>query len=332
VSSTPPIRRPAPGASGTASTSGPPADDAGSRQITSRLPKLPRGSGAGAQLLRGLYARRLIANYLRDDGDGLATIIAFNALFSLLPFLLILFTLVSLFVQSNTIHNRIQRLVVDLLPSGSSQQVLDVVEQGRNNLGQLTIVAAVSLVVGGSRFFSSLDNAFARIYRIQRRSYLERKFAALVMVPLVSVLMIGAAAASTVATVMIALPERLSSPSNARWLSAAVTLTISYFAAYIMALVLYSMVPNYHRSRRIIAWPGSLVGAALYVLLSQLFPLYMRLTGGFGIFGSAFAFALVLMVWLYLLGQIIVIGAEVNALAGGRRDIPLIEIDVGDAV
>jgi membrane protein len=296
------------------------------------LPSLPRGSGIGASILRGLYARRLLANYLRDDGDGLATIIAFNALFSLLPFLLVLFTLVSLFVQSDAVHNRIQLLVIDLLPAGGSQQVLDVVEHGRNNLGQLSIVAAVSLLIGGSRFFSSLDNAFARIYRIQRRSYLERKFAALVMVPLVSLLMTGAAVAATVATVMIALPERLSESSDTRWLSAVVTLVLSYLVAYTMALVLYSVIPNYHRSHRVIAWPGSLVAGALFVVLSQLFPLYMRLTGGFGIFGGAFAFALVLMVWLYLLGQIIVIGAEVNALAGGRRDIPLIEIDTGDAV
>ena len=72
--------------------------------------------------------------------------------------------------------------------------------------------------------------------------------------------------------------------------------------------------------------------ATMFVGLSQLFPLYLRLTGGFGVFGGVFALALVLMLWLYLLGQIIVIGAEVNALAGGRRDIPAVLVDSMDAL
>jgi membrane protein len=271
-----------------------------------------------AQTLRG---KRLVANYLEDDGDGLATIIAFGALFSLLPLLLVLFTIVGLVVQNAAVYAQIERLVTDLLPQTAADPVLSVVEQGRDNLGQITIVAAAALLLGGSRLFSALDNAFARIYRVERRPYLERKLVALVTVPVVSILMIAAAAASTVATVMLAIPDRLFETSDARWISGLLTFTLSYAAAYVMAYALYATIPNY-RSRRVVAWPGALVAAGLFLLLSQMFPLYLQLTGGFGVFGGVFALALVLMIWLYLLGQIIVIGAEINALASGRRPRP----------
>ncbi|MGH9173155.1 MAG: hypothetical protein ACRD1H_02290, partial [Vicinamibacterales bacterium] len=77
------------------------------RQITSQLPRLPR-PGVRGDLVRAFQARRVVANYLRDDGDGLATIIAFNALFSLLPFLLVVFSILSLFAKSERVNRQIQ--------------------------------------------------------------------------------------------------------------------------------------------------------------------------------------------------------------------------------
>jgi membrane protein len=301
-------------------------------QSTSRLPRLPAKVGRAAGFVGWLQRRPLIANYLRDDGDGLATIIAFSALFSLLPLLLVLFTIVGLVVQNAAVYQQVERLVTDLLPQTAADPILSVVEQGRDNLGQISLVALVALLLGGSRLFTALDNAFARIYRVERRPYLERKVVAMVMVPVVSILMIAAAAASTVATMMLAIPDHLFDTPGTRWVSGLLTLGVSYAAAYTMAYLLYATIPNYHRrGRRMVAWPGALVAAALFLLLSQLFPLYLRLTGGFGIFGGVFALALVLMIWLYLLGQIIVIGAEVNALASGRRDqapaVPSVTMD-----
>jgi membrane protein len=301
------------------------------QQITSRLPRIPQRAGSAVTIAGRLQGRRLIANYVQDDGDGMATVIAFSALFSLLPLLLILFTIVGLIVRSPDVHDQIERLVIDLLPQTSADQVLTVVDQGRDNLGQISIVALIALLLGGSRLFSALDNTFARIYRVQRRPFLERKLVSLVMVPLVSILMIAAAVASTVATVMLAIPDRLFETSDTRWMSGLITMSISYIAAYLMAFTLYATIPNY-RAKRAVAWPGAMVAAGLFLVLSQVFPLYVRLTGGFGIFGSAFALALVLMIWLYLLGQIIVIGAEVNALASGRRDIPDVVVDSTDAL
>ena len=55
------------------------------------------------------------------------------------------------------------------------------------------------------------------------------------------------------------------------------------------------------------------------VALAQCFPLYVEITGGYNMYGSMFAFVLLLLLWLYLVGQIFVIGAEVAAFRSGRR-------------
>jgi membrane protein len=298
------------------------------RQITSRLPTLPEGTGRIARLRRRMMTRRLVSNYLRDDGDALATIIAFNALFSLIPFLLIVFTFVSLFVQSEAAQRQIEDLISTLLPATAITPVLDIVEGGRDNLGQLGLLTVLALLLGGARLINALDSAFARIYRSTPRSFFERRIVSTVMVPVFSLLMIAAAVASSFATVMVAIPDRLFDSGDSRWLSGLLTLLGSFSAAYAMAWVLYATIPGYrNRTLRFVSWPGALIAAFLFVLLSQLFPLYVALFGGFSIYGSALALAIILLFWLYLLGQIIVIGAEVNALASGRRDEPAIADD-----
>lgn len=292
------------------------------RQITSRLPALPTTAGRGLwratpRAARWLERRRLIAHYQRDDGDGLATIIAWNAIFSLLPFLLILFTLLSLLVANAAINNQIRQWVIELLPPGAAKTVLDIVQGGRENLREIGLVALISTLFGGARLFSSLDRAFATIYRIPRRSFLQSKLAAIIMAPFVALLMIGGAAAATLGTIMVAIPDRLFSSSDARWISGALTYLLSFLVAFAMAWIIYRIVPQRLECH---AAPGAAVAALLFVLLGQLFPIYIRLFGGGSVYGGVFAFTLVLMLWFYLLGQIIVIGAEVNSIASGRKD------------
>lgn len=307
------------------------APRSGSSHPTSRLPALPTRQGRRRyrRAIDWIESRRLVANYLRDDGDGLATIIAFNALFSLLPLLLVLSVIVGLMARRDELNEHVERVIVGVLPTSASDPVLSVVDSARENIGSISVLAFIGILLTGSRLFTALDKAFARIYHIERRPYVERRLVSLLAVPLASLLMIAAAVTSTLATVMVAIPDQLFDTHDARWVSGLIAILISYGAAYLMALTLYATIPNY-RTTRMAAWPGAAVAGLLFLLLSQIFPLYMRLTGGFGVYGSVFALALVLMFWLYLLGQIIVIGAEINAIASGRRDTSVSIIDNTD--
>jgi uncharacterized BrkB/YihY/UPF0761 family membrane protein len=59
--------------------------------------------------------------------------------------------------------------------------------------------------------------------------------------------------------------------------------------------------------------PGALLAAALFFVLLQVFPLYTTLFGqGFATY-AAFGVFLLLMFWTYLLGIVLVLGAELNA-------------------
>jgi membrane protein len=94
--------------------------------------------------------------------------------------------------------------------------------------------------------------------------------------------------------------------------------SISLVTAVAMFWLLYTVLPNRQRRWRL-TLPGALVAAALFFLILHLFPLYLSLFGkGFEAY-AAFGVFLVLMLWLYLLGLVLVVGVELNAFLERRR-------------
>jgi YihY family inner membrane protein len=87
---------------------------------------------------------------------------------------------------------------------------------------------------------------------------------------------------------------------------------VSIGSALLTFLLLYVVLPNKRQSVRQ-ALPGSLVAAVLFFLLLQVFPLYTAIFGRGFVAYAAFGVFLLLMFWTYLLGLVLVLGAELNA-------------------
>jgi hypothetical protein len=88
--------------------------------------------------------------------------------------------------------------------------------------------------------------------------------------------------------------------------------SISILSAIVMFLLLYKILPNKRQG-----WqqtlPGALLATVLFFIILQVFPLYLALFGkGFQAY-AAFGVFLLMMFWVYLLGIVLVLGAELNA-------------------
>lgn len=82
---------------------------------------------------------------------------------------------------------------------------------------------------------------------------------------------------------------------------------------FLLFMAIYYVVPN-----RRLAWGQVWIGAALagvlFEVLSLIFPLYLRLTGAGSTFGKTFGLLFLLMIYFYLLGNVTMVGVEVNSL------------------
>ncbi len=101
---------------------------------------------------------------------------------------------------------------------------------------------------------------------------------------------------------------------------------ISIIIAMLLFLTLYRVVPNAGQ-RFGDVWRGALFAAAGFVILVQMFPLYIRFVGSVGLasrYGQAFLFVTLLVTWLYLLAHMLLLGTWINARHQHRmrRDRP----------
>jgi YihY family inner membrane protein len=88
-----------------------------------------------------------------------------------------------------------------------------------------------------------------------------------------------------------------------------------------LLVVLYRFVPNRAFKVRDVL-PGALLAGVLTEVLSLGFPLYARIAGGFSTYGAQFGLFFLLATWLFLLSELILLGAVYNRV---RREQPSAE-------
>ncbi len=70
------------------------------------------------------------------------------------------------------------------------------------------------------------------------------------------------------------------------------------------------------------AWPGALAACVVWLLVSWAFGNYVISLGEYAVYYGSLAAVAVLLVWLYLTSLALLLGAEVNAILEGARDLP----------
>jgi hypothetical protein len=90
--------------------------------------------------------------------------------------------------------------------------------------------------------------------------------------------------------------------------------------AFIMFSAIYFVVPNRTLSWSA-TWPGALVTAFLLNIYEVLFPIYQRIFLKSASLGSVAGLAVVILIFLYYIGVITLIGAEINAWVSGLRPL-----------
>lgn len=263
-------------------------------------------------------AVRFTRNFLEDDPDGLASMLAFAALFSLMPILATTFLVVTTLLGIAAIESEILELIADDVPPAIAEAVSSLVNAGIGNRTLVGLMTLATFILGGTRLYTAMDRACAIVFRAPRRSKVRRRIFTLIAMPLIPLLLLAATVVAVAATSILTLPfERLFDvhPSNEQ---TALIYLSSFLLAFSLFFLAYWHIPVRNPGARAAAEAGA-VTAVLIVLLAQFFPLYIRLTGGYNIYGGIFGFVLLLMFWLYLVGHIFVIGAEIAAYRSGIR-------------
>jgi membrane protein len=260
----------------------------------------------------------LFSKFFADRGTHLAAMIAYFALLSFLPLTFLALALLAIGGRPDESSYLVTELQT-LFPASSVDQIVRAVDAVQRNWRTLGLVGAVTLAWSSLSLFSVLESAFNIVYGRPNRSFLHGK--ALAIIYMASALIV-LFAGLTVGTVGRALLERFApgfvSNAAVAW---TLSLLISTAAAFAFCATAYQRLTNVSLEWRDVV-PGAAVAAIALQATFQTLPLFLSYTKEV-VALQALGTSALLLVWLYVMANVIVFGAEVNwwlGRKGLRRD------------
>jgi membrane protein len=252
---------------------------------------------------------RPFAKFFADRGTHLAAMIAYFALLSMVPLVFLALALLGLFGRADETSLFVQELEL-LFPSQEVSDIVGVVRSIQRNAATLGIVGAAFLLWTSLSLFSVLESAFNIVYGLPNRSFLRGKaLAVLLMASSLILLFVGLVVGSFGYELLDRFAPALT--ANA-FVGYALPILVSTGAVFVFLVSVYFVLTNVRLSLREVL-PGTVVATVLLQLTFQVLPVYDRYARDPDLIVlRAFGGPVILLIWLYVMANAIVLGAEVN--------------------
>lgn len=289
--------------------------------IAQSLPVLWRRTNrAGwSRLLR--FPRWLFNGFRRNNAGDLAAAIAYHILIAMVPIFFLLVGVSGLFLQSGAALRQAERIINTIFPEGSgSVDAFDAAIATRQSSGLITLASFIAFSWAGTGLISSMARGMNRIYNVRNATFITEKQRGFTVIMLFLLFFVLSVLASTLPTLLLLLdlPETL----DAVFLGTRTAQLIAYGTALFFTLalffVIYRIVPN-ARQRLPDVWPGTLMASLLFVVMVQVFPIYIEMVGGVNRYGPLLGLISLLVVALYFLAHTILFGTFINSRWQRRR-------------
>ncbi|WP_149538099.1 YihY/virulence factor BrkB family protein [Siccirubricoccus phaeus] len=279
-------------------------------------------------MLRRIWTllRRSIEGYIEDDALSRGAAIAYYAVFSIAPLLVIATAIAGSVFGEAAVHGAISEQLAGLLGQAGAEAVeAMIVGAGNRTSGTIaTLIGVVTLLLTASGVFGEVQSALNAIWRAPppRGDAVTRvvraKLAALLAVIATGCLLLASLVASAVLSAFGSwaggvVPEVL-------LLLGLANFGLSFLLVAALFAAIYKILPN-----RPVAWGdvvvGALVTAFLFTLGKSLIGWYIGSTSPASSYGAAGAL-LGVMLWVYYSAQIFLLGAEFTRAWAGLQEAP----------
>jgi membrane protein len=254
---------------------------------------------------------QVVNKFLADRGTHLAAMIAYFAILAFVPLLFLTLALLGLAGEQDESSYLVEELR-RTFPESSVDNLLDVVEEVQDQSTELGVIGGIGLLWAALGFFSVLESAFNIVYGLPNRSFVRQKVLVLL---LTAAFLVFLFVALVIASVGVELSERAGVAGP----------VLSYvFALLLSTALLFGLTSGlYHRlTNARLSWretfPGALFAAVLLQASFQILPVFVRLSKEL-VALQAYGGLVLLLVWLYLMANVLVLGAEVNWWLGRGR-------------
>ena len=254
--------------------------------------------------------------FFRDRGTHLAAMIAYFALLSFVPLTFLALSLLGLAGRADETSYLVTELK-RVFPGSSISSIVHAVRTIQDNATALGIIGGAALLWTSLSFFSVLESALNIVYGLPNRPFLRGKgLAVLLTAASLVTLFVGLLAGSIGYDVL----KRYASGFVANGVVAyGLSVVVSLVAVFVFLVSIYYLLTNIKLEFQEVL-PGAALAALGLEASFQILPIYLRLVKHVPAL-QAFGGPAILLVWLYVMANVIVFGAEINSCRRARREI-----------
>jgi membrane protein len=258
--------------------------------------------------------RELFMKFQADRGPQLAAMIAYYALLAFVPLLFLTVSLLGLFGRADESTYLVKELS-QMFPKSSVSTIVRAVNEIRSNSAAIGLIGLLLLLWSSLGLFGALESAFNIVYGKPNRSFFRSKgLAAVLMIGMLVLLFAGLVVASFGNS---QLSRHAPGVAGNGVVAFVLSILASTAASFAFLLVSYYMLTNVAHTPKDVL-PGAIVGTVVLAVSFQVLPLYLALAQDSPVL-QAFGGPVILLVWMYLMANVIVFGAELNWWLARRR-------------
>lgn len=263
---------------------------------------------------------RTILEMSADDATHMAAGISYYALFSIFPLLLFLVATLGFFMETEEVRLQVLEAFSGYFPGSEN-----IIEQNLNAVigvsGALGLFGVLGLLWSGSAIFGGVSRSINRAWDVHAdRPFFINKPRQLAMaagVGLLFLLSLSIVAVSRTTDQLVEAEAQKFLPmigwvAPLGWIAPVVLQISSFMLTTAMFMLMYKYMPN-TRTYWQYVWIGAIVAAAFFELAKNVFVIYLSRFANFEDVYGALTPVIVLSLWAYISGLILIFGAELSS-------------------
>mgnify|MGYP006283872615 FL=1 len=280
-----------------------------------------------AMILKSIWTtlKQGVEGFIDDDVFTLAAALAFYAMLSVAPLLVLLVTVLGLLPTGT--QERITQEATSLVGPGAGDGVEMLLRQAAAKSLQATVSTAASLAIvllTATTVFARLQYSLNRIFNVRRKqgflkAWLYKRALSLLMVVVMGILLVASVVISSIVSTLFSTESEILPMINFAGN------LILYMGVFVIML---RVLPDVRMSWKD-TWFGGLVCAGLFLLGNYGISMYFSRAAPGSVYGAAGSLV-VLLLWIFYSSVIIFFGAELTQAYGRCCDQEIVPSDIAE--
>lgn len=259
-----------------------------------------------------------VDGFSADRATSMGAALAYYTLFSIVPLLLLILTVVGIFYEASAARGEIIQQLGGLLGRDSASAIEGMLQTaGQPGKGPLAgIISLITLIVGATGVLSELQSDLDQVFKAPEKArpsglwgLLRSRLLSLGLVLGIAFLLVVSLALSAGLAVL----GKWWGPMFGAWTTVlqVVNFLVDFGVITVVIAIIYKWMPSVRMRWRDV-WRGALVTAFLLAIGKLLIGLYIGKTAVASAFGAAGSL-IIMLIWVYYSTQIFLLGAEFTA-------------------